>query len=150
MLTARSYLADMIIAAVMIVLSIWFFILSLQLPLNFGGGDFGAAAFPLLVTILAFFLSVMLLISAWKKRAEDVNDKIEFKQPLKLISVAGTLILYILLIPIIGYYISSAIFFPLLLLLAKERNWIKIVFVTAGFLLFSWGAFDLALGVPLP
>ncbi|WP_252312764.1 tripartite tricarboxylate transporter TctB family protein [Sinobaca sp. H24] len=150
MILTKSYTADIVISSIMILLSLWFLINSMGLPLSLGGGDVGAAAFPLFASSLCLIFSISLLvigINQYKKKNEDI---IRFDNPMRILSAVGAFGMYAFLMPLIGYYISTIIFMPILLIIAQEKKWLKITLVTLGFLLFSWAAFDIALGVPLP
>lgn len=150
MIITKSYTADIVISSMMILLSLWFFIYSIGLPLSLGGGDVGAAAFPLFASSLCLIFSITLLvigINQYKKKNEDV---IQFDNPTRILAAVGAFGAYIFLMPLIGYYISTVIFMPILLIIAQEKKWLKITLVTLGFLFFTWVAFDIALGVRLP
>jgi len=107
----------------------------------------GPEVVPLLWITGIFIFSIILLIQALtgyeKKDPEWGNLKVVFIYILLIIA-------YLILIQIIGYYFSTALFLIGGMLFLKYNNWKVIISLTAGWLLFSYFIFYRMLYVPLP
>ncbi|WP_059104358.1 tripartite tricarboxylate transporter TctB family protein [Shouchella shacheensis] len=150
MFSLKYSIGEILIGTIILVFSLWFLMEALALPISRGGNDVGPATFPLIASGLCTAFSLIFIVQALVARKKDNEKKIIVNGPKKVILSITAFLLYIALIPIISFYVSTLVFLPLLLLITKERNWIKIGLITAGFLLFSFVGFELILGVPLP
>lgn len=150
MIKINLYLGEVVIGLGISLLSGWFIFNSILLPIRWDGGNVGAGAFPLVISSLCFILALCLtifsLIQVLKKRIHVI----EFNKLPRIVGAMASFILFIILMPLIGFYITALLLIPVLLVISSENQWKRIVLITGGFILFSWVGFDLMLGVPLP
>lgn len=104
---------------------IWFFIIPSQVK---GGGK--ALIFPRFVTAWLAFFSLALLFKkqkiAKKEDIEKIPSNSNKKGYWRVITTFIITLLYINLITILGFFISSFLFLVLLMWTLKVRNWIKL------------------------
>lgn len=146
----KSAVADIGVSILMIAIASFFLFEALQLPPSLNPMDIGAAALPLLIIGGMIICSLFILIQAIRGRKQQEGEKIMIVRGKMIIASIVILIVYALLIPILGYYIPTALAVIALLLCANQKSWMKLVFVTGGFLLFAWIGFEKILNVPLP
>ncbi|MEL7568696.1 MAG: tripartite tricarboxylate transporter TctB family protein [Dehalobacterium sp.] len=127
----------------------WFLNQTLKFPAPLNPFDVGSAAFPKLITITILFLSIILIIQGIRGYNTNLH-KIIIKRQYRVIISIVTLVIYVILMPVLGYYISTFIFMILMLILAGEWKVKNVVLITIGFLLFSKLGFEILLNVPLP
>lgn len=127
---------------------ITFYLLALKFTQPLNPFDAGPGMFPRLISGVLIILGLLLCGQSLRKFKS--SNKIVFKRQWNILATVILLILYALALPRAGYYFSTAVFFPAMLLLAGERKWISIVATAGIFLLFAFGAFDLLLNVPMP
>lgn len=142
--------ANLIASIVFICFGMWFLTGGLALPKAVNTADVGPHAFPLIMSISIIVFSAILLVQTILSIKKGASEKVKFNKIINVVSFAGLLILYAFLVPIFGYYISTMLFLPFLILATGERSWKKVVFITIGFVAFAKVAFDILLGVPLP
>jgi hypothetical protein len=126
---------------------------SLSLPVKSIAGDVLAArGFPLIVIILSFFLCILLLVRQVKGKQRTHESLIDLRSPAgrAIVFTAIALAVYIALLNLIGFVISTLLFSVAAALLSGYRKAGKLaifaVLVTVGlFLLFGKAFF-----VPLP
>lgn len=138
-------LVDGIFSLFCIALGIWFFYESIQLSKLSSSSGIGAGSFPKYISIALIICGLFLFFIRNRKKYT-----IEFNKTYLLIRHATFVFIYLCSIDIIGFYFSSLIFIPFLLLSTKEKRPKIIIGITALYLLISYLCFDLLLGVPLP
>lgn len=124
-----------------IVLSIFIFIQSLQMPEE-------AQQFPILIAIPLFIFACLLLFKTLKNKQADVS--LEVTNIKKISVLLFLMIIYVLVLPILGYFISSFLLFVCTFVIMGYRKLIfgsivAAVVVTAIFFLFNG-----LLNIPLP
>ncbi|UOR13964.1 tripartite tricarboxylate transporter TctB family protein [Halobacillus amylolyticus] len=139
---------NLVLGTISIIFALCFFIGAQQFPEAVNKAGVGPAAFPKAISILVIIFSVTIILNSLFNKAND--SRIVVKRFGNILMSVGSIIAFVVLIPILGFYISTAIFFPVLLFLASETNWKSIVMTTLIFELFAFGMFDQLLGVPLP
>ncbi|MHB1406115.1 MAG: tripartite tricarboxylate transporter TctB family protein [Desulfitobacteriaceae bacterium] len=82
---------------------------------------------------------------AQKSENEGVPDF-----PLKVLLIMLIAAVYIWAMSSVGYFVSSAVGFILLLRLLNVRSWVTVLGFTACFLIFVWGIFVNVLMISLP
>lgn len=117
----------------MIMLAIFAAILSRDF-VNMGGGDIGPAAFPVGVSVLTIFLSLLLIYSSWKdpalvSRVREVFTAYGLSRVGKTILL---LILYFILMAYLGFLVSTALFLIGFLWQTGVRKWATILLVSLG------------------
>lgn len=123
-----------------------FFISSLDLPYSSELGP-GPGFWPLWLSGLLLILSLCYIYSVWKGKdsAEEAPDR---KAQKEMVIILGSMSLYVVLLPILGFNLSSMLF--LFVLLRKGYNWYVSLGISAVasvllFLLFTEG-----FATPLP
>jgi putative tricarboxylic transport membrane protein len=113
----------------------------------------GAGVFPRIVGILILCLSIPGLIGALKSRdtGQQTNESIfpQGKDLARVVAITGTILLFVLCLPLLGYGICSAFLMGSVLRLMGMNRWNKIIIIailTAGA---SYGLFAV-LDIPLP
>ncbi len=111
----------------------------------------GAGVFPLLVAGVLFIASLSALWEGWQRRATSVAlDLPQGKDRTRLIKLIFLLLIYFLVIPWVGFPISSIAFCSLLIRLLSTLTWRRSIvyafFMTAAIHLI----FITALKVPMP
>jgi len=139
---------EMITGFLLTLMAGMFLFQTLQLPPPANARDVGPAAFPLITSILIIIFSILLMIIGFKKL--NSQEKVVVKRGYNIMAAIIVSSVYIWLMPKVGYYWSTAIYFPLMLLSAGERKWKRIVLVTLFFILFAKVGFETLLKVPLP
>lgn len=145
----RLSLAEIISGGLFFSLASWFLTMAIRFPPPLNPVDVGPSAFPKLISISILILSAFLIVQGFMglKKGKHI---LFINRRNKLIGSILLLVLYIIIIPIIGYYLSTAICLPVMLVLAEERKWKSVLLITVGFLLFSKLGFGILLNVPLP
>lgn len=120
-----------------------------QLPSGVGP-NLGSAFFPRLIMAGMSLLAIILIARGWKIQVDpaDVRDTpASFLRPLALF---GCMVAYVLVMPLLGYYLATAVCLAACLFLFRTSNWSLNLATIAGFLLFVFVVFDLILSVLLP
>lgn len=115
----------------------------------------GAAIFPRL--ILTTFLILSIVITALGVR-KTLNPALEKKDDFAIsipvvkmpVIAFAIIVLYVVLLNIFGFFISTAIFTPLFMIFFGARKITTIVITTVGINLFVWGLFVQVLNVWIP
>lgn len=128
----------------------WFLLEAIQLPapLNNHGGV-GPSTFPAGISTLIIIFSIILIFGGIRKGAKE-KMKIVIKRHNSILASMLLIVLYAISFHYIGYYVATALFMPVALLLASELRWKMIIFVTVLFELFAFCVFAVLLSVPLP
>lgn len=140
--------AEIISGLIFIVVSAWFLFQAMQFPPPINPTDVGPGAFPIVIAVLISIFSIVVIVKGFLDGSK--TGYISIKRWKSIVVSIGVIILYGFAISIIGLYLATALFFPVLLILASERNWKAIVGVTILYGVFAFGVFDTFLNVPLP
>jgi putative tricarboxylic transport membrane protein len=146
----KSITANLIGCVFFLIVGIWFLVNSLFLTGTQNPMDVGPAAFPILSSIGIILASLLYMIKEIRKRNRKGDEKITISNRLKVYISMVLLVAYILVIQFAGYYIASVVFIPLFLYFVGVKNIVKLVPVSAGFILFVYVVFDVLLDVPMP
>ncbi|MEH7384222.1 tripartite tricarboxylate transporter TctB family protein [Bacillus sp. JJ1521] len=133
---------------VLLIISIIFLIESFKLPYkNEMGPGPGPGFFPIWLSGTMVILSIIYLLNSAKKGNKDENwPKGEALKNILLIIFS--MCIFIILLPAIGFVLTSLIF--LLLLLYKAYKWYISLAISAGLSICLFLLFKNVLGVPLP
>ncbi|NYT78818.1 tripartite tricarboxylate transporter TctB family protein [Alcaligenaceae bacterium] len=111
----------------------------------------------LLIWIVAILAILMLAEEAVKKRRlRKVTQTVEDDAPLPpinwkvAISFSVALVVYVALIPVVGYIITTIIFMAGVLLFSQTIRARSAVLISVGLTAFVWVVFIWALGLPVP
>ena len=141
-------LAEIIVGFFLVAWGLAFFLLALEFPPSLNPHDLGPDVLPKITSVILVLLGIALVIQAVLGRKKA--GKFSIRHPVNILAITALLLAYAWAMPGLGYYLSTGLFLPAMLLFAMERRWPRIVGTTIGFILFAWGAFDLLLKVPLP
>lgn len=142
----RHKFGELMILSVVTSLAVLFYVMSGALPPPNPVDTVGAKGVP---RLWIYLLLPLALYQSWlilRRKSERVSEK----KPLLLFGFLGFMTSYILLIPIVGYLLASAIYMPGILWYLKYRRPLVITGLTAGWLAFSWLVFQKTLYVDLP
>ena len=96
-------------------------------------------------------LCALELLVSWKKHSSNQGDKMDIaKNPARFWGLLLLMLVYSAALPGLGFYLSSALFLPLAMLLLGARKPISIALTSAGVLLFVYLVFARLLEVSLP
>lgn len=140
--------SDVIIGIFLIFFAVGIFVMSNPLPTQ-------SATFPRIVASIMILLSVLLIVSGMKKakqydeeQATESNIKdVAYQNVLK---GGGMILLYILLMPMLGFFVSTSIFIASFMFVFKERSVKKILLTVITLDVFIYLIFVAQLNVPLP
>jgi hypothetical protein len=143
--TKKAYAGRIIIPVFFIELALAFGIVTLNFPNR--GDDVGPGVVPGLWLIAILIFSGLLLFKALLGTEEQDPPWGHLK---KVIFFIVMTILYIIVMQYIGYYLSTIIYLILGMYYLSYRNWVVMISITAGWVVFSYFAFYRLLYVPLP
>lgn len=146
--TISKNLADIIISFTCIGIGLWFLYEAYKLPPSSSPADMGPGAFPLLISVLLIICGVWMIGNSIIHR--NNTEKVTFYKINNTFIFTIILVGYLLLTNIIGYYLTTIIMIPLLLVSSGIRNIKSILLILVIFLLIAFIGFDMLLGVPLP
>jgi putative tricarboxylic transport membrane protein len=148
---------DVIIGAILAFLSavIYLLIRSSELhSVSRGEVGLSPAFFPELAFIFIFISSCILAILSYYKPHERQQSEISKPFDTSQMKLVGTivfiLLLYIILINIIGYYISSFVVLVTLFWVFRVKSWYKILPISIGLMVMVFFFFEKGLRVLLP
>ncbi|MEQ8193776.1 MAG: tripartite tricarboxylate transporter TctB family protein [Rhodospirillales bacterium] len=131
-----------------------YFLISAQdLPtFKFNPADPGVAAFPntMGLVLLGCSLALAAIGIVRMRRNGAADEKVVIVQPLNVIAAIVLTVIYALVMPYVTYYVATAVWVPLLLLLSSIRSWKSIAILTASLMIFAYLVFELLLNVKLP
>lgn len=133
---------NLILSIVMLIVSGFFYIMITQLPSE-------ASLYPIFVTTILLVLSLILLIKTYYQKEDEETTtfkNIKVKQLLFILIING---IYIFLINVIGYVISTVLY-VLAALIGLKVDRKKSVLISCGVCLFVYVLFKVLLKVPLP
>ncbi|MDN5347553.1 MAG: putative tricarboxylic transport rane protein [Clostridia bacterium] len=141
------WIGEALISVILIVFAVTFYIISNNFPAAMNPVDVGPAAFPRLMAGLTILLGLAQLLMSIFGRAKDrvnIDNKWSF-----FLSLILTLI-YLYLVPRVGYFHVTPIFLLVLMLVLGNRKWVQLFGTALGFALFSYYVFFKFLQVALP
>ena len=141
----KQYTGRIVVPVIFIELAIFFGILALAFPVK--GDEVGPAVVPILWIVGIFGLGIVLLIRALTGH-EEVDPP--WGKVSSVVIYIVMIILYLFIMQLIGYFISTALFLILGMYYLSYRNWKVMISMSVGWILFSYFAFYKLLYVPLP
>lgn len=137
---------DIFVVGLMYAICLFFAVMTIKLPPN-------AQVYPFAIIVLLFLLNSLYVVQMFiaAKKVGVVKGLEEFKGflPKQFFPIFAMTVAYIVLMSIIGFYISSVIYMVAVLLFLKVKNW-QIALATVVIMLLVYGAFTAFLGVRLP
>ncbi len=133
---------DLFLGYLLVIVSLVFYFMISKLPER-------ATIYPIFVTSLLLILTLIHLLITYKKNSKEESrafKDIEWKQLLFVLAFSGV---YVFLINILGYVVSTVLYvFASLLFLKTDK--IKSILLSAGTAGFIFLLFKIILKVPLP
>ncbi|WP_298015530.1 tripartite tricarboxylate transporter TctB family protein [uncultured Castellaniella sp.] len=114
-------------------------------PPAFSDVDVGPARVPLMASIFGMLCSAILFHGA-----PGPGTRVRVSRPLQVGAGILVIVAYVLAIPHAGFYVSSVVAVPLLMLAGGEHRAPVLVASTAGYLLFIYVCFERLLDVQFP
>ena len=139
-------IGNITMASFFIILSSVFFIQSLSYGAG-SGGDTGAGFLPRAVSIIIIALSIVIIVKTLMENDTTVLIDEYLKKSFIIIFIS---IVYIFLMSILGFTITTPIFLSILFFMTGERNKVKLVSFAVGLTALTYCAFRIGLNVRLP
>lgn len=140
-----------IAAGVLIAFSLFYGYLTLQLPDRVVMGEPGSALFPGILTVLLLLLSGLLIVQDVRGKALPRTFDIKITPGVRKAIIMFVLtFFYQLLMPYIGFIVSSILFFGVIMWLGGDHRRIPIVAYSVGLTLLLWVFFKEIFQIPLP
>lgn len=137
---------NMVLGVILIIVAAFFYAMTLDFP-NLNLNDTGPAFLPRIYCGLLVLFGVILFI-------QGIRDKSEKKEKEKTLGYAlasmGIVLAYIIIMPIIGFYIATVLLVLALLLFSRVRSKIVLISVPIGTVLFIFIIFVKLLKVSIP
>jgi len=99
---------------------------------------------------LAFFCSLELFLWLKNRKLAETEKMTIAKVPMRFWGLFVLLLAYSVSLPYLGFYLASALFLPLAMLLLGAKKPLSICLTSAGVLMFVYLVFAKLLEVPLP
>ncbi len=141
--TRRQFLGNVLIPATFIAIAILLYLMTL----NFPEEEAGPSAIPHLWIAALILLSIFLIVQALmgKTEADPGNGRLDM-----LALFIGATIAYLLLMQVIGYYLSTFLFLIAVMYFLSYRKYVMMFAVSCGWLIFAYFVFQRMLYIPLP
>ncbi len=136
---------DVYIGVVLIIIALIIIVMSNPLPSE-------SAVFPRIVAGIMIFLSLILTFNGLKS-SKSVKDESESTEKIFMKDVlkgAAIMILYLVLMPILGYFTATTLFIVLFMVAYNEKSVRKILTTVVILNVFIYMIFVAQLNVPLP
>jgi len=133
------------IAAATLALSFLFLLYALSFPPPTNGHHVGPASIPIIWSLVLIIFSVAQITGAFLNPPENPRGRVGL-----VLVIAALMILFVGLLPVIGFYLSTLILLTGGIYAMGYRKYSTIGLLTAGTLLFCWFVFAKTLGLPLP
>ncbi len=140
--------ADTVIGLLLIFLGIFLYTLTLDFPKGKLTATVGPASMPRLWIYGLWFFSLWMIVTHIKNGKQiDAAPASQLRTPVLL---AGLMLLYVILVPYLGYYITTFLFLIGGAYLLNYRRHVLIWATALSYILFSYVVFYKILQVPLP
>ncbi|MBC8590128.1 tripartite tricarboxylate transporter TctB family protein [Wansuia hejianensis] len=137
---------EIVEGSILSVLSIFFIIESLKLHNN-QELALSPALFPLIITSMGLFLSILLIFKGIKKTDYIRSDKGNIRLVLLIVALS---FLYLILLERFSFILSSVIYLFLFTFILGERKWWLLILISTLTPVLIWYLFANLLGVYLP
>jgi putative tricarboxylic transport membrane protein len=141
--TRRLFVGNILIPCVFIAIAILFYLITRTFPKE----EAGPSAIPLLWVIVLAVLSIFLIVQALlgKMEPDPKSGRLDM-----LAMFCGATIAYLLVMQLIGYYISTFLFLVAVMYFLSYRKYPVMLAVAGGWLVFAYLIFQRMLYIPLP
>jgi putative tricarboxylic transport membrane protein len=144
---------DVIIGLALIGFSVLIYAMTLGLPVQSSAGGLNPASFPRSLAIVITALSLVLVLRGVMRGTKEKQPPLRGPLFGQMALFFGIMLIYVLLMPRIGYIVSTLIFLALSFVLIMPRRSARDIAVGLGFVVASTLAvyyiFGIFLGVPL-
>lgn len=143
---------NFVVSGVIFAIGIAAIVLASQFPITWGTGDPGSGVWPMGLGIILTGLAIILFINTLvcgSKLAEQVLILSQAKH-IKVYIMMGVVVGYLVLFRIFGFYIATALFVPVTMLVLGERRWMRILITDGATVLGVYVLFDLLLNTQFP
>ncbi|WP_069870234.1 tripartite tricarboxylate transporter TctB family protein [Fusibacter sp. 3D3] len=112
----------------------------------------GPSYFPIILSLGLFALCIILIIQSLVSKTEDKTESIDLKSPGIMRSFASFLatIVYVSLLQILGFMISSVLYLFFLMLLLKNKEYVKMSIISVVVSVAVYFIFKSVLHITLP
>ena len=105
----------------------------------------GPSAYPKLISIFLIILSAALIMI--KPQGKSEQSEVRLSAVLKTLLICAA---YVALVPVIGFYITTALFLPGFMIMQGERKLVLLIVFPIAMLVLVYLVFTLGLGVMFP
>jgi len=137
-----------IISLFFLITGVAYFIESLKLPLGKASAP-GAGFYPLLVGLFLTVLALSLFFSQ-RKKTEDIEEFPKGSERTRVIALAITLVLFVILLKPLGYIISTTGMLILIIKIFGLRKWRYIILLSIITTAISYYIFEKLMAIPFP
>jgi len=143
---------NIIAAAALLLLSAGYGLLTSQLPERSLPDTPGPPFFPWVNTVILLALSAALLVQGIlaKPASDAAPPSLSFAQRRQTAWVIGAFVVYLVILPGLGFVAATVPFFAALMVLFGERRWLRVTLASVGMTLFLYILFRHGFNVFLP
>lgn len=141
---------DTIIGVVFLLFALYWNTLINGLPAKVRLTRYGAAFFPRIIVFGIIIISIVLIIRDFGNRSEKNKFNLNKCGALKVLLLVTAIIIYSLIMPIVGYMLSTIIVLAFALWLFGLRNKLVLILVSVSFPVMINYFFQVLLRLPLP
>ncbi len=106
---------------------------------------------PFYLALLMLFASIFIFYLAWKEeKKEDDNFFVNKQGMMEAVKIAGTSLLFSIIIVYAGVYFAILIFSPIFVRWLGKHNWPTVIMFTIGITLAIYFGMEVGLKLPLP
>ncbi len=144
--------ADKIIGLIMLVFAGFVIEESMRMPQEGGNFEPGIRFLPFWLGVLMAILSVLLMVSAWRKSAEGVAKRLlpNRQALISIMLLVAGLAVYIFLLETLGFLIDTLLFNTFLMAVVMRAQWKMALSVAVSSSVALYVLFRILLAVPLP
>ncbi|MBC8184082.1 tripartite tricarboxylate transporter TctB family protein [candidate division KSB1 bacterium] len=139
----------MVFSVILIGISLFFYYLTWSFPQGSLAKSVGPASIPRIWIYTLFVFSLWQLINTLRKPEEQIKKDQQQRIGL-VIGFISMMVIYLVIINVVGYFISTLLFLVTGILLLSYRKYIFIIVSSVGFVLFAYLFFYKMLQIPLP
>ncbi|MDU8912376.1 tripartite tricarboxylate transporter TctB family protein [Aestuariicoccus sp. MJ-SS9] len=145
-------LADRVIAAALMALSVYFMVHATALPIGWNGatGGPGGGAFPFWLSLIMLLAAGGILIRSFVSPGRSPDSFFDMSMLRSVLAVVVALVATIALIPVVGAYIAIPLFLFWYLRLYGGHGWVLTLSITLATPVFLFFFFEVTLRILLP
>lgn len=156
--------ASYVLATITILFSVSFLVVTFQMPESRSTTTVDSAAWPTIILVFMLIMAILLIINTLVKGAKDngtteEEEEEKFQIPVnegnvlvryRHLFLIASIVVYLTLLPILGFLIVTPLFFVFLCWLLGMKHWLKVILFTLVSNLVIFGLFIHLLGIPFP